>query len=288
MIEADLSANAMRATRLSVLIVSKGHAFAHDAFLAMFADMPGLAATLVEQPAAQAVLATDAERWDCVLFYDMSGIPGIGLVHDDASPRGEPTSRYRAAIEALLARGTGIVMLNHATVSWPAWPLWREISGSSFMLRRGVLDGIDVPGSGYRGAHGPLPNATVRVAPAGSHPVLAELDAFEITDELYLKTRAFERRVVPLLRAEYEFVDANFTAPPLAPASERADWHHPPGSDLVAWANAARSSPIVASDLGDGPSAYGNPGFRTFLRNAIRWVASSDARAWADAFSKVR
>ena len=80
----------MSGHRLSVLIVSKGHVFAHDAFLAMFADMRDIATTLVEQPAAQAVLASDAERWDCVLFYDMSGIPGIGLTHDDASARGEP------------------------------------------------------------------------------------------------------------------------------------------------------------------------------------------------------
>lgn len=278
----------MSGSRVSVLIVSKGHVFAHDAFLAMFADMRGIATTLVEQPAAQAVLASDAERWDCVLFYDMSGIPGIGLTHDDASARGEPSPRYRAAIEALLARGIGIVMLNHATVSWPMWPLWRDISGSSFMLRRGELDGVEVPGSGYRGAHGPLPNATVRVVPANPHPVLQGLDAFEITDELYLKTRGFERRVVPLLRAEYEFVDGNFSPPPLAPRDEQQHWHHPPGSNLVAWANAAGSSAVVASDLGDGPSAYGNPGFRAFLQNSIRWVASNDARAWANGFAKSR
>jgi len=275
--------------RVAVLIVSKGHAFAHDAFLAMFQDMPDVAPTLVEQPAAQAVLASDGDRYDSVLFYDMSGIPGIGLTHDDASERGEPSPRYRAAIEALLARGTGVVMLNHATVSWPAWPLWREISGSSFLLRRGVLDGVDTPGSGYRGAHGPLPNATIRIRPAATHPVLAGLEAgFEITDELYLKTAAFERRVVPLLRGDYDFVDRNFSPPPLAPAAERAQWRHPPGSNLVAWANAARSSPVVASDLGDGPSAFANPAFRTFLRNALCWVASSEARAWANGFSKVR
>ena len=278
----------MSVDRVSVLIVSKGHAFAHDAFLAMFADMPGIATTLVEQPAAQIVLhGEEAGRWDCVVFYDMSGIPGIGLTHDDANERGEPHPRYRAAIEALLARGTGIVMLNHATVSWPAWNLWRAISASSFMLRRGLLDGIEVPGSGYRGAHGPLPNATFRVRAAGAHPVLEGLgDGFEITDELYLKTAGFERRVVPLLRGEYEFVEQNFSPPPLAPPAERAGWRHPPGSDLVAWANAAGSSPVVATDLGDGPTAFGNGGFRRFLRNAIAWTASGDARRWANNFSK--
>jgi hypothetical protein len=272
-----------RAEPVPVLLVSKGHAFDHDAFLAMFAEMPGVTTTLVEQPAAQVLLQSEyVGRYGCVLFYDMSGIPGVGLTHDDANERGEPHPRYRAAIEALLARGTGIVMLNHATVSWPAWDLWRAISGTSFMLRSGVLNGVEVPGSGYRGAHGPLPNATIRVKPAGRHPVLEGLDdGFEITDELYLKTAAFERNVVPLLRGEYDFVEANFSPPPLAPPAERSAWHHPPGSNLVAWANAARSSPVVASDLGDGPAAFGNPGFRRFLHNAIVWVASSGARDWA-------
>ena len=192
----------------SVLIVSKGHDYDHTAFHAMFAAMPDVVTTLVEQPAAQVLLEPEhVGAYDCVLFYDMSGIPGIGLLHDGANNSGVPPPKYRAAIESMLARGTGIVMLNHATVSWPEWPLWREISGSSFMLRRGLLDGIEVPGSGYRGGHGPLPNPTIKLRPTGPHPVLAGLDdGFEITDEIYLKTAGFESRVVPLLRADYDFV----------------------------------------------------------------------------------
>src|SRR5512147_120554 len=121
---------------ISVLIVSKGHDFDHNAFLAMFAAMKGVTTTLVQQPAAQVLLAPEhIGAYDCVLFYDMSGIPGIGLLHDGANNSGIPPPAYRDAVEAMLVRGTGIVMLNHATVSWPLWPLWRQISGSSFMLR---------------------------------------------------------------------------------------------------------------------------------------------------------
>ena len=270
-----------------VLIVSKGHDFDHNAFLAMFAAMNDVNATLVQQPAAQVLLAPEhVGAYDCVLFYDMSGIPGIGLVHDGADKNGNPSPAYRHAIEGLLERGTGIVMLNHATVSWPNWPLWRQISGSSFMLRRGLLDGVEVPGSGYRGGHGPLANPSVKLVPAGVHPVLDGLeDGFEITDEFYLKTAAFETRVVPLLRGQYDFVANNFTPPPLAPRQEQAEWDHPPGSNLIVWANAAVNSPVVVSDVGDGPLAFANAGFRRLLRNALRWVSSADARAWARARS---
>jgi hypothetical protein len=212
----------------------------------------------------------------------MCGIPGIGLLHDGTHNTGVPTDQYRRAIEALIERGTGIVMLNHATVSWPNWPLWRQISGTSFMLRKGLLNGVEVPGSGYRGGHGPLPNPTLQLLPACEHPVLAGLmDGFEITDEIYLKTAAFEASVLPLLRGDYPFVAENFTPPPLAPPDEQAHWDHPAGSNLIVWANAARSSPVIACDVGDGPTAFGNPHFRRLLHNAMRWVASTEARAWA-------
>ena len=266
----------------NVLIVSKGHDYAHDSFLAMFAEMPGVTATLVEQPAAQVVLQPQhVGAYDSVLFYDMSGIPGIGLLHDGANDTGVPPDDYRASIEALVKSGKGLVLLNHATVSWPLWPLWREISGSSFMLQAGELDGEALPGSGYRGGHGPHPNPTLRLAPQCEHPVLAGLeDGFEITDEIYLKTAGFERRVTPLLRGDYDFVAENFTPPPLAPPDEQANWSHPPGSNLIVWANSVQASPVVASDVGDGPTAFENPGFRRLLKNALQWVASAEARAW--------
>jgi hypothetical protein len=268
---------------INVLVVTKGHAFERDSFLSMFDTMPDIEPTMVDQPAAQVVLAPEnIGDYQAVLFYDMSGIPGVGLTHDGASPQGDPPPRYRLAIKALLQRGTGLVLLNHATVSWPNWPLWRQISGSSFRLRRGELAGEVVPGSGYRGGHGPLPNATLQLMPQCIHPVLDGLEAgFEITDEIYLKTAGFEAAVVPLLRGDYPFVAENFSPPPLAPEQERAHWNHPLGSNLLVWANAAGRSPVVVSDLGDGPSAYENPGFRTLVHNALRWVASDPARRWA-------
>lgn len=276
---------------VQVLLVSKGHAYEHDAFLDMFVGQDRVEVTLVEQPAAQIVLRPEhAGAYDAVLFYDMSGIPGIGLRHDRANDTGVPPADYVRSIEALLERGTGLVLLNHATVSWPQWPLWRQITGSSFMLRAGTLDGEWVPGSGYRGGHGPHPNPTLRLVPqADGHPVLAGLeDGFEITDEIYLKTPGFERHVLPLLRGDYPFVADNFTPPPLAPAMERTGWNHPPGSDLLVWANATGSSPIVASDLGDSRAAFGNPSFRRLLVNALTWVASADARTWVRDFQASR
>lgn len=275
---------------LSVLVVSKGHDYDHNAFSAMLAAMPDIEATFVDHPAAEMVLRGFSEHaYDAILFYDMCGIPGLALAHDGSGGSGQPTPGYHAAIEELLRRGVGMVLLNHATVGWANWPLWRSITGSPFMLSRGTLHGIDVPGSGYRGGHGPLPNPTLELVPEGDHAVLAGLEnGFSITDEIYLKTANFGPKVVPLLRGRFDFSASQFTPPPLASDEERANWSHPYGSDLLVWANAAAcpttpnsGSPIVVSDLGDGPAAYENPHFRTLLANSLRWVASAAAREWA-------
>ena len=268
---------------INVLIVSKGHDYAHDAFLAMFDAMPNITPTLVEHPAAQVILQPEnIAPYDVVFFYDMCGIPGAGLVHDGTHNTGVPPETYATAIESLLQTGKGLLLVNHATVSWPLWPLWREISGSSFMLTSGELNGTVVPGSGYRGGHGPLENATINLVPVGSHAVLENLEqGFLVTDELYLKTDNYGPHVVPLLRGEYDFVVDNFTPPPLAPAQEQANWSHPPGSDLIVWANACKCAPIIVSDVGDGPLAYDDVHYRRLIENALQWLASEDARDWA-------
>jgi len=276
---------------VEVLIVARGHAYERDAFMAMFEADPGLRATLVEQPAAQVVLRPDsAADYEAVLFYDMSGIvlPGSGL---PARPGDfvDPPLDYERSIETLVRRGTGIVLMNHGLISWPSWPLWRSLSETPFQLRQASLDDRETPGSGFRGGAGePDRNVRTRVMPATpGHPVLAGLeDGFEIEDELYLKTAEFESRVVPLLRSDYAFAMENFSPPPLAPRAEREVWSHPPGSNLVAWANACHESPVVALELGDGPSAYANPSFRRLLGNALRWVASGEAQLWASQQSR--
>ena len=271
-------------SKINVLIVSKGHAYNHDSFLAMFEEAGDMNTTLVEQPAAQVILRSEnIADYDAVLFYDMSGIPNIGLLHDGATDTGEPPKDFKESMEALLETGKGLVLLNHGTVSWPNWPLWREIHGSSFLLSEGEVFGDRLPGSGYRGGHGPHPNPTFKVTPATpGHPVTEGLeDGFSLADEIYIKSDNFEAKVLPLMRSDYDYVSENFTPPPLAPPEEQESWSHPPGSNLVVWARAARKSPVVASDLGDGPQAYDNPGFRRLLHNALHWVASKEARDWA-------
>ena len=161
---------------LSVLVITGGHPFAEDDFFAMFDAMPDVALTTAAHPDATDALAPSSlADIQTILFYDMAGIPGTG-VPDGSDEKGQPSEAFRDSIDALLNRGAGLVLLNHATVAWPNWPRWRQITGSSFMLQAGDLNGESVPGSGYRGGHGPHPNPTFRLLPNGTHPVLEGLD----------------------------------------------------------------------------------------------------------------
>ena len=271
-----------------VLVVTKGHPFDQNAFHAMFDANPDIVATFVEHPAAQVILRPEnITAYDAVVFYDMMGIP----MGPDSLASAQPPVDYVKSIEALLDRGVGLVLLNHALVQWPLWPLWQEITGSTFRLTQGEVNGVVVPGSGYRGGGGePYRNATHRLSPVGtSHPVTRGLEAgFEITDELYLRTPLPETAdIVPLLKSDYAFTQANFNPPPLAPPTEQETWAHEDGDNVIVWARRARNSPVVASEAGDGPAAYSNPDFQRLLANAITWVASDDARAWASNRPKI-
>ena len=260
---------------IETLIVHKGHNFNYSGFFAMFDENPEVNSTAVEQPAAQVMLRPEnVQPYETIVFYDMLAIDGSPIPED-----------YKASIEALIESGKGIVMMNHATLQWPAWEGWREISGSSFRLGgEGEVFGELVPASGYRGGGGePERNGHHHLSPVQKgHPVLEGLeDGFDIVDEIYIKTKGFESRpgILPLMRSDYPMVKENFNAP-VASAEERAKWDHPEGSDLIVWANKAGNSPVVAMDAGDGPEAYANPQFRRLLNNAIHWVASDNARAW--------
>ncbi len=266
---------------LNVLVVTKGHPYDYSAFHAMFDDNKDIVSTFVEQPAAQIMLRPDnVAPYDVVVFYDMWGIP----TDPTSSASAEPPADYVRSIEALLDSGKGLVLLNHALVQWPAWPLWREISGTTFRLTKGEVDGKTVPGSGYRGGAGePHRNAVHTLTPVQpDHPVTRGLEGgFEIIDELYLRMPLAARPdVVPLLRSDYAFSRANFNPPPLAPKAEQAAWDHGEGDNVIVWAKRMRNCPVVASEAGDGPPAYANPQFRRLLDNAIKWVASEAARAW--------
>jgi type 1 glutamine amidotransferase len=136
--------------------------------------------------------------------------------------------------------GRGVVVLHHALLDYQDWAWWsEEVVGGRYRLRR---EGGN-PSSSVKDAQ------VMDVAPAGSHPVLDGIAPFRITDETY-KNMYLSPRNRPLLTTDHAASDPS-----------------------LAWIGPCRTSRVVAIQLGHGPSAFGNPSYRTLVHNAVRWAA---------------
>lgn len=261
---------------IKVLLAVRGHAFDRSAFDAIFQAMEGITATMVDQPAAAQLMNPEGMApYDALVLYDM---PGLDFDATDVRPGYvDPGESFRAGFEALLHQGKGIVALHHSLAGWPAWPGYAEHLGGTFLYRPGMVRGQARPDSGYR--HGVDYVAEV-VAP--DHPVMAGVPAtFAMTDELYLG-EVFDADVMPLLRAQHDFVRENFFSADAAMKGRMFDnegWDHPEGSNLIGWTKRALNSPLVYLQPGDDAVTYDNPIYRRLIENAIRWVISPEARA---------
>ena len=262
---------------LNVLVAAKGHPYLRDPFMAVFDDLPGIACTLVEQPAAALLMTREGmEGFDALVLYDM---PGLDFAADPKPGYVEPDAAFKSGFEALLTQGKGVVALHHALAGWPAWPQYGEWLGGCFLYRPGELRGEAKLDSGYR--H----DVAYEAVAVADHPVLAGLPPrFPLTDELYL-AEVFEDAVTPLLRADHPFTREGFHSAAHAVAGRMYDnegWDHPPGSNLIGWIKRAINSPLVYLQPGDGPPTYQSPHYRRLVENAIRWVASPEARVTPD------
>lgn len=262
---------------LNVLVVAKGHPYLRDPFMALFDDLPGIACTLVEQPAAQRLMnPAGMAGFDALVLYDM---PGLDFASDEKPGYVAPSEAFRAGFLALLDAGKGVVALHHALAGWPAWPEYAELLGGRFLYRPGELRGQQRLDSGYR--HDVDHEVSI-VDPR--HPVAEGLPAtFPLVDELYLG-EVFEDLVHPLLRSNATFTRERFYSATLAVNGRmfsNEGWDHPVGSNLVGWTKRARKSPLVYLQPGDGPATYQDPNYRRLVENAIRWVASAEAISWA-------
>ena len=262
---------------LNVLVAAKGHPYLRDPFMAMFDSLPGIACTLVEQPLAARLMNPEGlAGYDALVLYNM---PGLDFAAADPPAYVEPAPEFRAGFLALLDRGVGVVALHHAIAGWPAWSEYAELLGGRFLYKPGIVRGRQCADSGYR--HDVVHRVTLTDP---THPIVAGLPkSFELTDEVYL-FEVFEDDVQPLLRSDHRFSRDGFYSASLAVSGRmfsNEGWTHDDASNLVGWTKRARRSPLAYLQPGDGPAAYDCPNYRRLIENAIRWVASASARAWA-------
>lgn len=266
---------------IRLLVAVRGHPFDRVAFDRLFADQEGVSATMVDQPAAAQLMTPEGMApYDALVLYDM---PGLDFRRAAAPADVDPPAALVAGLPAVLAAGKGVVALHHALAGWPSWPAYAQLLGGRFLYRPGTFLGQTHPDSGYA----PKARYTARVL--APHPVTAGLpETFDLCDELYLAP-VDEPSVVPLLAVDPPYPRERFWS--AAAAVEGRGQTPASGSDgggsaLLGWAKRAGGAPLVYLQPGDDGETYDNPHYRRLVDNAIRWVVSPAARAWAAGASR--
>ena len=264
----------------NILVILGGHDFDASGFhrlldRALWRDR-GLSWTGVEFPAAEDLLRPELVRkYDAVLFYDMAGVDfsqeGAVFLHP-------PSAALMANMEALLEAGTPMLFLHHASGSWPKNERYAQIVGGCYLLERTMRGGRAVLESGFNG------DVTHRLTPVIDHPIVEGLEeGFEIRDEVFMQ-HVYEDDIIPVMRSSYAATRDNFYSPLnylKGKPNSNEGWHPADGSDVAVWIKREKNSPIVYIQPGHGPSAYDNPNYRRLLGNAVAWLTSAEAKAFA-------
>lgn len=258
-----------------LLVVTGGHPFDADAFAALWAALP-CHAEVVKHPAAATYLSPEgAVGYDAIVFHDLPGLRFCG----DAPPEvQEPPAELRAGFAGLLAAGKPMLFLHHALAGWPGWDDYAAAMGARFLYAPGSYRGRALPVSGYAGP------VAYEAHASGVHPVTAGLErGLSLRDELYL-FQLLEPDILPLMAVEYDFSDNRFQSAAAAlrgVPEDRTGWAHPPGCPLIVWARAAGRAPVVVIQPGDRAETLADTGYRRLVGNALAWLTSAEAAAWA-------
>lgn len=103
------------APTVKVAVLTGGHAYDVPNFEKLFQSLDGIQATIQTMEAFFALPAAERDAYDALLFYHML-MP-------------TPTGPAKEALEHLGSTEQGLLVLHHALLAYPQWPVWTEIMG---------------------------------------------------------------------------------------------------------------------------------------------------------------
>lgn len=216
--------------KLKVLLITGGHPFETQPFMDVFERNTALTLTTAShgKSGAGAWDRTDLANFDLIVLYDMPL---------------QITEAQKANLKSIFQRGTGLVVLHHALVSYPDWPEYEQLIGGRYPKppegepqvtnKVGYQHNVEVP---------------IQIADA-EHPITAGLKDFMIRDEIYWGFRV-GTDVHPLLKTT-----------------------HPKSGSTLMWTRTQEKSRVVYLQLGHGSTAYSNETYRTLVERSIAWAA---------------
>ena len=210
---------------IKIAVITGGHPFDVQPFDQLFRSLPGIEAYIQHTDEFACEPAEVRDSYDALVFYSMLKDTPV-----DAGPwySGKP----RSAFERLGETGQGIVMIHHALLAYPDWPLWDEIVGIQARLMRSYH-----------------PNERVKVEVADPlHPIVKGIASWEMIDETYVMPEATPDNHIFLTT------------------------QHPLCLKTVGWTRRYRQARVFCFQSGHGQVTYADPNFRAVLANGIRWT----------------
>jgi uncharacterized protein len=214
--------------KMNVLVIAGGHSFDTLAFYSVFDEMKDLTIETAMQPEANSIIASgDADKYDVIVFYDSWQ---------------DITDEQKQGYLRLLEKGTGMVFLHHALVSYQNWPEFTKIIGGKYKQPRFEGDTTDL--SGYK--H----DIWLHVTTNPDHPVTKGIEDFDIFDEGYMNLDVLPG-VTTLLTTEHEY-----------------------SNDIIGWAHTVENSRVVYLLPGHAKDGLHNPHYLKIIQNAIFWTGN--------------
>jgi type 1 glutamine amidotransferase len=208
-------------TLLKVAVITGGHSFDLIEFHELFRSYAGLDVYIQHLEDFCSSPQAVRDSYDALVFYFM--------------PREGPTDegKPKSALEHLAETGQGLVILHHAILAYPDWPLWTELVGLE-----------DTHTFDY------YHDQKMNVCPTDvEHPITAGLSPWTIVDETYDMGDTGEGSEI-LLTTD-----------------------HPKSMKTIGWTRAFGKSRVFCCELGHDHVAWQEPNFRTVLERGILWSA---------------
>jgi type 1 glutamine amidotransferase len=220
-------------TKIKTAVVTGAHPFDVPGFHALWRSLEELDVYVQSLDDFASDVGKVRDRYDAVVLYHM--VTSTPAENTDGQPWYQ--RRQRQAMESLGETPQGIVVLHHALLAYPDWPLWSDLVGiedrriSSYHMQQRI---------------------PVRVA--AEHPITRGVVDWELGDETYvMRDAAPEQGNTVLLTTDHE-------------RSART----------LAWTRQFRSARVFSLQSGHDCESWADESFRTVLRNGIRWCSARE------------
>lgn len=215
----------MKADTINVAVITGGKSYDVIGFSNLFRNLDGINSYIQHIDDFASAPEAIRDSYDVVLFFFMmlegptdEGVPGYC---------GKP----KAAIEHLTQTSQGIVILHHALLAYPQWPLWNDMVGLS---NRNL--------SSYKHDEKIQINVVDK-----NHPITMGLADWMIHDETY------------------QMPDATGDNQPLLTTD------HSQSMETIAWVHQHKNNKVFCFQLGHDRQAWEDKNFQVVLKRGIEW-----------------